>query len=140
MSVPDARTRNVPNARPTLVEGTSPTDSQPTPRRRAVGRLGGASVDTRNEYSGWEPNLDSPVLATCRRVYEELFGESPKVNAIHAGLECGIIGKQVGDMDTVSFGPLVKGGHSPEECVYVASVQKSWKYLTAVLAELARAS
>jgi len=104
----------------------------------AIGRLGGACVETGNEYPGWEPDLDSPVLATCRRVYEGLFGEPPNVTAIHAGLECGIIGKLVGGMDTISFGPRITGAHSPEECVYVSSVQKSWKYLTAVLAELAR--
>ncbi len=104
----------------------------------AVGRAAGASVETANEYPSWEPDMDSPVLAACRRVYEQLFGDEPKVAAIHAGLECGIIGEQVGDMDMVSFGPRIDGAHSPEECVYVSSVQKSWKYLLAVLADLTR--
>jgi len=104
----------------------------------AVGRLAGAAIETGNDYPGWEPNMDSEILATCRRVYKELFGSDPKVTAIHAGLECGIIGERVGDMDTVSFGPTIVGAHSPDERVYVASVQKVWKYLTAVLAELAR--
>ncbi len=103
----------------------------------SVGRLAGAEVVSANDYPGWEPNLDSPVLATCRGVYEKLFGEVPKVTAIHAGLECGLIGKIVGDMDMISFGPTITGAHSPEERVYVDSVAKSWKYLTAVLAELA---
>jgi dipeptidase D len=61
------------------------------------------------------------------------------VLAIHAGLECGIIGQRVGDVDMVSFGPRIEGAHSPDERVYVVSVQKTWKYLMAVLAELAKA-
>ncbi len=104
----------------------------------AVGRLSGADVACGNAYPGWEPNVDSPTLATCRRVYESLFGSAPEVAAIHAGLECGIIGERVGNMDMVSFGPRIEGAHSPDECVYIESVAKSWKYLVAVLGELAR--
>ncbi len=105
----------------------------------AAGRLASAAVQSGNEYPGWRPNVDSPTLATCRRVYEELFGETPNVTAIHAGLECGLLGERVGGgMDMVSFGPRIEGAHSPDERVYVKSVQKSWKYLTAVLSELAR--
>ena len=105
----------------------------------AVGELGGAAVEAGNEYPGWAPNVDSPTLATCRRVYEELFGEEPEVTAIHAGLECGLIGERLGGtMDMVSFGPRIEGAHSPDERVYIESVQKSWKYLRAVLAELAK--
>lgn len=105
----------------------------------AVGKLTGAEIQQGGEYPGWEPNVDSPLLATCRSVYERLFGHSPRVLAIHAGLECGIIGERVGKMDTVSIGPTIKGAHSPDERVYVESVQKSWKFLVAILAELARA-
>ncbi|MBU0641184.1 MAG: beta-Ala-His dipeptidase [Planctomycetes bacterium] len=106
---------------------------------KAVGRLAGAEVASGNEYPGWKPNVDSPLLATCRRIYEEAFDESPNVTAIHAGLECGIIGERMGGgIDMVSFGPKLTGPHSPDECVYIDSVQKSWKYLTAVLAELAK--
>jgi dipeptidase D len=104
---------------------------------RAVGRLADAAVERGNEYPGWQPNLDSPTLATCRQVYQRLFGEEPNVTAIHAGLECGLIGERVPGMDMVSFGPRIEGAHSPDERVYVASVQKSWKYLVAVLAQLA---
>ncbi len=106
----------------------------------AIGRLAGAAVESGNQYPGWQPNINSPLLATCRRVYEQLFGESPKVAAIHAGLECGIIGERIGpgQMDMISFGPHIVGAHSPDERVYVGSVEKSWKYLKAVLAELAR--
>lgn len=104
----------------------------------AIGRLSGARVEVGNQYPGWEPNVDSPTLGVCRRVYEELFGDAPQVKAIHAGLECGIIGKLVGEMDMVSFGPTIHGAHSPEERVFVDSVAKSWQFLVAVLKELAR--
>ena len=103
----------------------------------AIGTLAGAAVETGNQYPGWEPDVDSATLATCKSVYERLFGEAPEVLAIHAGLECGIIGKRVGKMDMVSFGPHITGAHSPDEVVYVDSVAKSWKFLQAVLAELA---
>lgn len=103
----------------------------------AAGRLAGAAVETANDYPGWEPDPDSKILATCANVYEKLFGEKPSVEAIHAGLECGIIGKRVGGMDMVSLGPLILGAHSPDERVFVESVQKSWKYLLAVLDRLA---
>ena len=104
----------------------------------AVGRLAGASVETGNEYPGWEPNTDSPILATCRRLYKETFSTEPKVLAIHAGLECGLIGERVGDMDMISIGPRIEGAHSPDERVYINSVQSFWKYLKVVLAELSR--
>ena len=104
----------------------------------AIGAATGASVELGNGYPGWAPDLDSKSLATCRAVYEKLFGEPADVTAIHAGLECGIIGERVPGMDMVSFGPRIEGAHSPDERVYVRSVQKSWKYLTAVLEALAR--
>jgi dipeptidase D len=104
----------------------------------AVGRLAGASITTGNEYPGWDPNENSPLLKTCARLYEELFSHPANVTAIHAGLECGIIGERIGGMDMVSFGPRIEGAHSPDERIWVKSVQKSWKYLRAVLAELAK--
>ena len=104
----------------------------------AVGRLAGADVEISGDYPGWEPNPDSQLLVTCRRVYADLFGEEPKVAAIHAGLECGLIGERVGDMDMISFGPNITGAHSPDEQVQVNSVAKSWKYLVAVLDKLSR--
>ena len=106
----------------------------------AIGKLAGATVESGNEYPGWQPNANSPLLAICRRVYEQLLQASPTVAAIHAGLECGILGERVGAgaMDMVSFGPHIRGAHSPDERVYVASVQKTWTFLKAVLAELAR--
>lgn len=103
----------------------------------AIGRLAGANIATANGYPGWSPNPDSETLTICRRVYQELFSEEPKVAAVHAGLECGIISERVGDMDMVSLGPTICGAHSPDERVYVASVERTWRYLAALLAALA---
>ncbi|MFH0980559.1 MAG: aminoacyl-histidine dipeptidase [Planctomycetota bacterium] len=123
----------------TLSRSSSPSQMHVILRQiAAVGQLAGAEVATGNEYPGWEPNMNSPLLGTCRTVYAQLFGEPPNVTAIHAGLECGIIGQRVGGMDMISFGPHITGAHSPDEQVYVASVQKTWRYLRAVLMELAR--
>lgn len=107
-------------------------------RLEALARLAGAEVVFNSRYPGWAPNLDSPVLAICRRVHQELFGKEPKVAAVHAGLECGILGERVPGLDMVSIGPRIEGAHSPDERVWVSSVGKSWDYLKALLAELAK--
>lgn len=104
-----------------------------------VGVLSGAKISNANDYPGWEPNPDSELLRTCSRIYADKFGSEPIVAAIHAGLECGIIGERVGKMDTISFGPRIEGAHSPDEQVWVESVGKIWTYLKAVLAELSKA-
>ena len=105
--------------------------------RPAVASLSGADVSEGNQYPGWEPNPSSPLLETVRSNYKKLFDESPTVAAIHAGLECGIIGQRVGGMDMVSFGPTIRGAHSPDERVWIDSVGKSYKLLCSVLADLA---
>ncbi len=104
----------------------------------SVGRLGVAQVEIGNMYPGWKPSLDSPLLKKCQAVYREVRGAEPNVTAIHAGLECGIIGERVPGMDMVSFGPDVRGAHSPDERCYVDSVRQNWEYLKAILEELAR--
>lgn len=104
----------------------------------SVGRLGAAQVVVGNAYPGWKPSLKSPILSTCQAVYRKVYGTEPLVTAIHAGLECGIIGERVPGMDMISFGPDVRGAHSPDERCYVESVQRSWEYLKAVLLELSR--
>ncbi len=104
----------------------------------AVAQLTGADLTTGNQYSGWEPNPDSKLLKITASKYEALFGEPAHVAAIHAGLECGIIGKNVGgNIDMISFGPTIRGAHSPDERVFIDGVEKSYKLLCAVLEELA---
>lgn len=104
----------------------------------AVALMSGAELSHGNQYPGWEPNPSSALLETVRSQYVQLFNEEPTVTAIHAGLECGIIGQRVGSMDMVSFGPTIRGAHSPDERVYIASVAKSYKLLCAVLGVLAK--
>jgi dipeptidase D len=81
--------------------------------------------------------MSSELLAVLQRVHERELGSAPAVKAIHAGLECGIIGEKVPGMDMISFGPQIEFPHSPDERVHVDSVGRFWKLLTAVLEELA---
>ena len=106
-------------------------------RIRAAGELAGAEVDVRPAYPGWKPNLRSPVLGVVRGVHERALGSPPEVKAIHAGLECGIIGKKIPGMDMISFGPVIQAPHSPDERVHIGSVGRFYRLLTATLAELA---
>jgi dipeptidase D len=97
--------------------------------------LAGLQVEHSHGYPGWAPNLASPLLALAKKVHLELFGVEPRVKAVHAGLECGIIGEKFPGMDTVSIGPTIQGAHSPDERVQIASVQVFWNYLCAMLAQ-----
>jgi len=105
----------------------------------SVGRLAEAKNVEEASYPGWQPNPDSPVLKLAQNVHEELFGIKPKPLAIHAGLECGIIGEKFDGMDMLSFGPDIRNPHSPDEAVHIASVEKFWKLLLGVLAKIAEA-
>lgn len=99
--------------------------------------LAGANVQIDAEYPGWQPDAHSNLLHKMERIYLEKFEERPKVNVIHAGLECGIIKSNVNkDLDIVSFGPTIRGAHSPDEYVEIASVEKSYEYLIAILEEI----
>ncbi len=104
---------------------------------KAVAELGGAKMDAKNGYPGWTPDLASPLLAKLKDLYKRTFGNDAGVVAVHAGLECGIIGEKFPGMDMISFGPTMEHPHSPDERVNIASVAKFWQFLTAVLAELA---
>jgi len=77
------------------------------------------------------------VLQVVRKVYTELWGAEPRVTAIHAGLECGLIGQRIPGLDMISFGPRIEGAHSPEERAHIPSVERFWLALQRVLAELA---
>lgn len=103
----------------------------------AVGKLAGTEIHQGNGYPAWQPNPDSPLLKTAKDVYKELYGKEPEVKAIHAGLECGIIGDKFPGMDMISFGPTILGAHSPDERVQISTVEKFWDFLTALLEHLA---
>lgn len=103
----------------------------------AIARLSGATHETSSRYPGWAPNLESRVLGVCRDVHKRVFGEDAVVEATHGGLECGLLGARIPGLDMVSLGPRIEGAHSPDERTWEASVIHSWKYLVAVLDELA---
>ncbi len=93
----------------------------------------GFEVSFSGAYPGWSPNGNSPILEVLTRVYTELFSEEPKVVACHAGLECGIIGSHYPEMDMISFGPTIKGAHSPDERASITSVKRFWSFLLEIL-------
>jgi dipeptidase D len=93
----------------------------------------GFEVSFSGSYPGWSPNGNSPILKVLTRVYTELFLEEPKVVACHAGLECGIIGSHYPEMDMISFGPTIKGAHSPDERASIRSVKRFWSFLLEIL-------
>jgi len=100
---------------------------------QGVLELAGADVTHSGTYPGWKPNVDSPILATMKSVYERDFGKIPDVKVIHAGLECGIIGDAYPGLDMISFGPTIRFPHSPDEKVHIESVQKFWDFLLRTL-------
>lgn len=99
----------------------------------AISELGGAAVKTGDGYPGWKPNLDSEILKIAKQTYKQLYGKEPEIKAIHAGLECGIIGEKMKGMDMISFGPTLEGVHSPDEKIYIDTVEKFWNFLLAIL-------
>ena len=103
---------------------------------RSTFELFGAEVQFQGSYPGWKPDMSSPILQVARDKYKELFKEDAKVMAIHAGLECGIIGKAYPGLDMVSFGPTIKYPHSPDEKVNIKSVEKFWTMLLEMLKEI----
>jgi dipeptidase D len=103
----------------------------------AVAALAGAEAHHRDGYPGWKPDLDSELLGVVRDVHERVLGVVPHVEAIHAGLECGLIGEMVPGMDMISFGPQIEFPHSPSERVKVDSVERFYRLLTETLRELA---
>ncbi|MFJ1427135.1 aminoacyl-histidine dipeptidase [Capnocytophaga canimorsus] len=100
---------------------------------RSAFELSGFEVEFTGSYPGWEPDVNSSILKVLKEQYEKLFGEKPNVVACHAGLECGILGQNYPNMEMISFGPTIKGAHSPDEKVNIKSVQKFWKYLLEIL-------
>jgi dipeptidase D len=96
-------------------------------------QLGGADAETSDGYPGWKPNMESKILKIARETYKDLTGKKPEVKAIHAGLECGIIGEKYPGIDMVSFGPTLEGVHSPDEKIHIDTVERFWNFLLAIL-------
>lgn len=107
-------------------------------RLRAFADLVGAQVEENEGYPAWRPNPDSALLARFQKVHERVAGKDAELVAVHAGLECGVIGEKFPGMDMISFGPQIEGAHSPDERVKVDTVGPFYRLLTETLAELAR--
>ena len=99
----------------------------------AAYKLIGADVEHTGSYPGWEPNSDSEILEIMKPLYIKMYNENPRVQACHAGLECGILGERYPGLDMISFGPTIKNPHSPDEKVNIATVKKFWEFFQAVL-------
>lgn len=125
-----------------IVVGTSQRSSILSSRKdmsqmvRSAFELGGATVTTGDGYPGWKPNPSSEVLRIAKESYRRLFGVEPKVKAIHAGLECGLFLEKYPSLDMVSFGPTLRGVHSPDERMLIPTVDKYWRHLLDVLAHI----
>ena len=104
----------------------------------AVFELAGAEVELTGSYDGWNPDMNSPILKAMRGSYQALYGKEPAVTAIHAGLECGIIGSKYPGLDMISFGPTICYPHSPDEKVEIASVAKFYEFLLHTLSNAPR--
>jgi dipeptidase D len=99
-------------------------------------RLAGFEVEHAGSYPGWKPEPNSEIVQKCKEVFKEVFGAETRLVAMHAGLECGVIGEKYPGMQLISFGPQIESPHSPNERVEIASVAEFWKYLKAVLEKL----
>lgn len=99
----------------------------------ALFTLAGAEVIHSDGYPGWKPDKNSVILKESERIYEELFSKKPEVKAIHAGLECGLFLEKYPDLDMISFGPTIKGAHTPEERIEISTVKKFWDFLLKLL-------
>jgi dipeptidase D len=100
---------------------------------KATFELAGAKVNHTDGYPGWTPNPDSKIVETTVESYEKLFGHKPIVRSIHAGLECGLFLEKYPHLDMVSFGPTIKGAHSPDERLDIETTEKFWKHLVDIL-------
>lgn len=105
-------------------------------RMASLFSLLGARVKHSDGYPGWKPDMNSEILNISTKVYEDLFGQEAQVKAIHAGLECGLFLQKYPELDMISFGPTIKGAHTPEERIEIATVDKFWKFLVRMLEEI----
>ena len=103
---------------------------------KATFELAGCAVEFSGDYPGWTPNMKASILKVLKDLYVQLNGSEPHVAACHAGLECGILGTHYPNMEMISFGPNIKGAHSPDERAQISSVQKFWVFVKAILAAI----
>ncbi len=104
----------------------------------ALFRLADINIDIQHkgDYPSWEPNFNSELLKICKEIYIGKFNQEPHVQAIHAGLECGILKKVFPEMEMISIGPTIEGPHSPDEKLKIDSIEKMWKFLIALLQKI----
>ncbi|MBL7994238.1 aminoacyl-histidine dipeptidase [bacterium] len=102
----------------------------------AIASLAEADVEETDGYPGWKPDMNSKVLRACREVFGEVYGKEPAITAIHAGLECGIIGEKFSGMEMISFGPTIKNAHSPDECLHIPSVKPFYESVSKILEKM----
>jgi len=122
-----------------LTRGSVDTEKMDLARAiQSTFELMGAQVECNGAYPGWAPRPDSPIVKLMSDLYEDLFNEKAGVMACHAGLECGILGSNYPDMQMISFGPNIRGAHSPDEMVQISSVQKYWRLLMETLKRIPR--
>lgn len=101
---------------------------------KMIAKLTGAEINVKGEYPEWPIKRNSDIERICKQIYYVMYGKQPKIKAIHAGLECGIFSKRMGEeIDMISFGPNISGAHSPDEAVEIASVERVWEFLLAVI-------
>jgi dipeptidase D len=100
---------------------------------QSVFELAGAEVVFDGQYPGWKPNPASPILKAMQDIYKNKYGNIPEIKAIHAGLECGLLGGVYPNWDMISFGPTIRYPHSPDEKVNIATVVKFWDFLVETL-------
>jgi dipeptidase D len=103
---------------------------------KSIGWVLGTEVTQHHDYPAWKPNLDSAILKMAQGTFEFLYKKTPRIQVIHAGLECGVISERLPDIDMISFGPTVEQAHSPSERVNIDTVQSMWKLLTTLLERL----
>ena len=102
-------------------------------RMAAIFTLAGAELSHSGGYPGWEPNTASEILRISEKIYTDLFNKEPEVKAIHAGLECGLFLEKYPWLDMISFGPTIKGAHTPDEKIHIESVARFWDFLLELL-------
>ncbi len=105
-------------------------------RMTCIAEMTGARISLTGAYPGWKPNMESPILKTMMNTYRKLFNKDPETKAIHAGLECGLLGGVYPNWDMISFGPTIMHPHSPDERVNIESVDRFWKFLVETLANI----